>query len=89
MPRIQRTKFETTRAFGRDMLPVHIRTRVSDRRSFGRGFNIDCGEKSVSAFYTYFDPDFSKLSLGTYSILKQIEFVKGLGAVCLFRDVCG
>lgn len=40
---------------------------------------IDCGEKSVSAVYTYFDPDYSKLSLGTYSILKQIEFVKGTG----------
>lgn len=34
---------------------------------------IDCGDDSISAVYTYFDPDFSKLSIGTYSILKQIE----------------
>lgn len=35
---------------------------------------IDCGANSVSAVYTFFNPDYSKLSLGTYSILKQIEF---------------
>jgi leucyl-tRNA---protein transferase len=35
---------------------------------------VDMGARSVSAVYTYFDPDHSKLSLGTYSILKQIEF---------------
>ena len=35
---------------------------------------IDCGQNSVSAVYTYFDPDYAKLSLGTYAILKQIEF---------------
>jgi arginine-tRNA-protein transferase len=35
---------------------------------------IDCGEKSVSAVYTYFNPEYSKLSPGTYAILKQIEF---------------
>lgn len=34
---------------------------------------IDFGDRSVSAVYTYFDPDYSKLSIGTYSILKQIE----------------
>jgi leucyl-tRNA---protein transferase len=37
---------------------------------------IDCGEVSVSAVYTYFDPDFSRYSPGTYSILKQIEFTQ-------------
>ena len=35
---------------------------------------IDCGQNSVSAVYTYFDPDYSKLSIGTYAILKQLEF---------------
>jgi arginine-tRNA-protein transferase len=35
---------------------------------------VDFGACSVSAVYTYFDPDHSKLSLGTYSILKQIQF---------------
>ena len=34
---------------------------------------IDCGSNSLSAVYTYFDPDCSRYSLGTYSILKQIE----------------
>jgi leucyl-tRNA---protein transferase len=35
---------------------------------------VDIGERSVSAVYTYFDPDFSRYSLGTYAILKQIEW---------------
>lgn len=37
---------------------------------------IDCGERSISAVYTYFDPDHSRLSLGTYSILKQIQLAQ-------------
>ena len=35
---------------------------------------IDCGKNSLSAVYTFFSPQYSKLSIGTYSILKQIEF---------------
>jgi arginyl-tRNA--protein-N-Asp/Glu arginylyltransferase len=35
---------------------------------------IDCGRQSLSAVYTYFDPDFSHFSLGTYAILKQWEW---------------
>ncbi|HMO15099.1 MAG TPA: arginyltransferase [Pirellulaceae bacterium] len=34
----------------------------------------DVGERAVSAVYTYYDPEFQHLSLGTYSILKQIEY---------------
>lgn len=34
---------------------------------------LDLGAHSLSAVYCYFDPDHAKLSLGTYSILKQIE----------------
>ena len=34
----------------------------------------DRGQQSVSAVYTYFDPDRRRESLGTYSILKQIEY---------------
>jgi len=30
----------------------------------------------ASAFYTFFDPDLEKRSLGTYSILKQIELAQ-------------
>ena len=34
----------------------------------------DNGHNSASAVYTYFDPDLSRYSLGTYSIMKQIEY---------------
>jgi arginine-tRNA-protein transferase len=40
---------------------------------------IDVGQVSVSAVYTYFDPAQSALSLGTYAILKQIEWVGQTG----------
>jgi arginine-tRNA-protein transferase len=36
----------------------------------------DRGEHSLSAVYTYFDPDIPRDSLGTYSILKQIEYCR-------------
>lgn len=45
---------------------------------------IDCGDKSISAVYTYFDPDFSKLSIGTYSILKQIELCSSTNRTFLY-----
>lgn len=35
---------------------------------------VDLGVNSLSAVYCYFDTSFSHLSLGTYSILKQIEY---------------
>ncbi len=34
---------------------------------------VDRGAASLSAVYTFFDPDLSRLSLGTYSILKQVD----------------
>ncbi len=34
----------------------------------------DLGERSVSAVYTYFDPAYSRYSLGTYAILKQLQW---------------
>jgi len=37
---------------------------------------IDKGAESISAVYTYFDPAYSRLSIGTYSILKQIEWAR-------------
>lgn len=40
---------------------------------------IDCGRTSLSAVYSYFDPQHSRYSLGTYSILKQIEFARSSG----------
>lgn len=33
----------------------------------------DIGKNSLSAVYTYYDPDFPKDSIGTYSVLKQIQ----------------
>lgn len=33
----------------------------------------DRGETSLSAMYTFYEPDLAALSLGTYSILRQIE----------------
>ncbi len=34
----------------------------------------DQGKNSLSAVYTFFEPQWSKLSLGTFSLLKQIEY---------------
>ncbi|MEZ6137584.1 MAG: arginyltransferase [Pirellulaceae bacterium] len=36
----------------------------------------DVGDRSLSAVYCCFDPEFSKLSLGTYAILTQIEWAR-------------
>ncbi len=36
----------------------------------------DRGLRSLSAVYTFFDPDLTGESLGTYSILKQVEFCR-------------
>ncbi len=37
---------------------------------------VDRGAQAVSAVYCYFDPDFSSLSPGVYSVLKQIELTR-------------
>ncbi len=34
----------------------------------------DEGKESLSAHYTFFDPDYPHLSLGTYAILQQIRY---------------
>ena len=39
----------------------------------------DRGAEALSAHYTYFDPDYPRLSLGTYAILKQIEWARDHG----------
>lgn len=36
----------------------------------------DAGENSLSAVYCYFDPELADLSLGTYSVLKQVELCR-------------
>jgi leucyl-tRNA---protein transferase len=40
---------------------------------------IDILDDGISAIYFYYDPDFSELSLGTFSLLYQIELAKQLG----------
>lgn len=35
---------------------------------------VDVGRTSLSAVYTHFLPDYSRFSLGTYAVLKQIEW---------------
>lgn len=51
----------------------------------------DRSDKALSAVYCYFDPEFSHLSPGTYSILKQVELAKrwGLSFVYLGLYVAG
>lgn len=40
---------------------------------------VDCGQNCLSAVYTYFNPDYSKLSIGSYSILKQFQIAQKTG----------
>ncbi len=40
---------------------------------------IDFIEDGVSSIYFYYDPDYASLSLGKYSLYKQIEFAKKRG----------
>ncbi len=40
---------------------------------------IDCGSRSLSAVYTYFDPAFHRWSLGTYAVLKQMQLAQHTG----------
>lgn len=35
---------------------------------------VDVGQDSLSAVYTHFDPQLHRYSLGTYAVLKQIEY---------------
>ncbi len=39
----------------------------------------DSGQEAMSAVYTFYDPDFKGTSLGTYSILKQIDMCNQMG----------
>jgi len=36
------------------------------------------GADSLSSVYFFFDPDYSKLGIGTFSILKEIEHARSL-----------
>lgn len=45
---------------------------------------VDQADTSLSAVYFYFDPDFSSLSPGVYSVLKQIELCREWGLTHLY-----
>jgi len=45
---------------------------------------VDRAKHSLSAVYTYFDPELSRLSLGTYAILKQFQRATQLGLTYLY-----
>ncbi len=45
---------------------------------------MDVGETSLSAVYCFYNPRFRRLSLGTYSVLKQIELCQKWGKTYLY-----
>ncbi len=45
---------------------------------------VDRSEDALSAVYCYYDPTFEKLSVGTFSVLKQIELCKTWGLRYLY-----
>ena len=44
----------------------------------------DAGRHALSAVYCYYDPHFRLLSLGTYSILRQVAFCRSSGRQHLY-----
>ena len=44
----------------------------------------DRGQDSLSAVYCYFDPDYARLSLGTYAVLTQIDLCRRLNLQHLY-----
>lgn len=44
----------------------------------------DRGAESLSAVYCYYDTDYSRYSLGTYSILKQLQLCRSWGMRFLY-----
>lgn len=45
---------------------------------------VDFGAESLSAVYCFFNPDYAKLSLGTYSILSQVRLARSTGRRYLY-----
>lgn len=44
----------------------------------------DTGDRAVSAVYCYYDPTFKLLSLGTYSVLRHVEFCRSTNRPYLY-----
>jgi arginine-tRNA-protein transferase len=45
---------------------------------------VDRGNTSLSAMYCYYEPELNNLSIGTYAILKQLEFCRQRGMRFLY-----
>jgi arginine-tRNA-protein transferase len=45
---------------------------------------VDCGATALSAVYCFYDPLFQAVSLGTYSVLKEIEWCQQTGRTHLY-----
>ncbi len=58
--------------FGKEGLYIH------DRKLVGVDL-FDIVEDGISSVYFYYDPDYAHLSLGTFSLLYQIDLAKRLG----------
>jgi arginine-tRNA-protein transferase len=57
--------------------------RTADGRLIGTVLT-DVQNDGLSAVYSFFDPDESKRSLGTYMIMDMIDFAKELGLAWLY-----
>ncbi len=61
---------------------VFLEFRINERLV---GVSVcDLPDDGMSAVYTYFDPAMAKRSLGTYAIMKQIEYVREVGLDWLY-----
>ena len=56
---------------------------IRDKKLIGVAL-VDILPNAVSAIYCYYDHDYADYSIGTYSILKQIEYAKKLGVEHLY-----
>ncbi len=45
---------------------------------------IDILDDGISSIYCYYDPEYSNLSLGKFSLLKQIEFAKNYNLAWIY-----
>jgi arginine-tRNA-protein transferase len=66
------------RWFAESCVPTVEMAYRKDGRLLGVAI-LDVGARDTSAVYTYFDPDASRRSLGTWSVLAQIAWLRARG----------